>query len=119
MPQRRVDQTIGLTYNTTPEQMEAVLADVRKILQEDPGVHQEFVAVNFTEYNASSLDIQIIYFTADPDFKKHFGVRERINLKIMRAVASRGLSFAFPTQTLHVDDDVARKLTGVKPAVLS
>ena len=118
MPQRRVDQTIGLTYNTTAEQMEAALGDIRRILQDDPGVHQEFVTVNFAEYNASSLDIQITYFTADPDFKKHLYVRERINLKIMRAVAERGLSFAFPTQTLHVDDDVARKLAGVKPAVL-
>jgi len=118
MPQRRVDQTIGLTYNTTAEQMEAALGDIRRILQDEPGVHQEFVTVNFAEYNASSLDIQITYFTADPDFKKHLYVRERINLKIMRAVAERGLSFAFPTQTLHVDDDVARKLAGVKPAVL-
>jgi MscS family membrane protein len=118
MPQRRVDQTIGLTYNTTAEQMEAALGDIRRILQDDPGVHQEFVTVNFAEYNASSLDIQITYFTADPDFKKHLYVRERINLKIMRAVAERGLSFAFPTQTLHVDDEVARKLAGVKPAVL-
>ena len=118
MPQRRVDQTIGLTYNTTPEQMEAVLADIRKILVDDPGVHQEFVTVNFTGYNESSLDIQIINFTANPDFKKHLDLRERINLRIMRAVAARGLSFAYPTQTLHVEDDVARKLAGVKPAVL-
>jgi hypothetical protein len=36
----------------------------------------------------------------------------------MQAVAARGLSFAFPTQTLHVADDVARKLAGVKPAAL-
>jgi small-conductance mechanosensitive channel len=27
-------------------------------------------------------------------------VRERINLKIMRAVAARNLEFAFPTQTV-------------------
>ena len=119
MPQRRVDQTIGLTYTTTPELMEGVLADIRGILQDDPGVHQEFVTVNFTDYNESSLDIQIVYFTADPDFRKHLNVRERINLKIMRAVETRGLSFAFPTQTLHVDDDVARKLAGVNRAALS
>jgi len=36
----------------------------------------------------------------------------------MRAVGARGLSFAFPTQTLHVEDEVARKLSGVKPAAL-
>jgi MscS family membrane protein len=120
MPQRRVDQKLGLTYATKPEQMEAVLGDIRKILGEDPGVHQEFVVVNFTDYNVSSLDTQIIYFTVDPDFRKHLAVRERINLKIMRAVAGRGLSFAFPTQTLHVEDEVARKLTGARfgaPAV--
>jgi MscS family membrane protein len=120
MPQRRVDQKLGLTYATEPEQMEAVLGDIRRILGEDPGVHQEFVVVNFTDYNASSLDIQVIYFTVDPDFRKHLAVRERINLKIMRAVAVRGLSFAFPTQTLHVEDEVARKLTGARfgaPAV--
>jgi MscS family membrane protein len=115
MPQRRVDQTIGLTYNTTPEQMEGVLADIRKIFAEDPGVHQDFVTINFTTFNASSLDIQITYFTADPDFRRHLAVRERIKLKLMRAVAGRGLSFAFPTQTFHVEDEVARKLTGFRP----
>jgi MscS family membrane protein len=114
MPQRRIDQKLGLTYSTTPEQMEAVLADLRRILAEDSGVHQEFVTVNFTDYNASSLDISVTYFTADPDFRKHLAVRERINLKIMRAVAARGLSFAFPTQTFHVEDEVARKLVGVR-----
>jgi len=115
MPQRRVDQKLGLTYSTTPEQMEAVLVDLRHILAEDAGVHQGFVVVNFTDYNASSLDISVTYFAADPDFRKHLAVRERINLKIMRAGAARGLAFAFPTQTLHVEDDVARKLAGVRP----
>jgi MscS family membrane protein len=119
MPQRRVDQKIGLTYSTTPEQMQAFLDDVRGILRDDPAVHRELIAVYFTGYGDSSLDIQIIYFAAEPDWKKHMELRERINLKIMRAVSARGLSFAFPTQTLHVEDEVARKLAGIKPAVMS
>ena len=119
MPQRRVDQKVGLTYRTTPEQMQAFLDEVRGILRDDPAVHRELIAVYFTGYGDSSLDIQIIYFAADPDWKKHMELRERINLKIMQAVAARGLSFAFPTQTLHVEDDVARKLAGIKPAVMS
>lgn len=116
MPQRRVDQKIGLTYNTTAEQMGVVLEDLRKILREDAGVHQDFVVVNFTDTSDSSLDITVTYFTADPDFRKHLVVRERINLKILGAVAARGLSFAFPTRTLHVEDDVARKLAGARLA---
>lgn len=102
MSQRRVDQTIGLTYDTTPEQMEAILDDIRTLLKNDPGVHQDFLAVNFLGYGASSLDISIIYFSADPAIVQSFALRERINLAIMRAVYARGLSFAFPTQTLHV-----------------
>ena len=112
MPQRRVDQTIGLTYTTTPEQMQGILEDIRGIIRNDPAVDQELIAVNFTDYNASSLDIKIVYFAANPDWLKHLELRERINLKIMAAVNARGLSFAFPTQTLHVEDDVARKLAG-------
>lgn len=102
MPQRRVDLTIGLTYDTTPEQMEAILGDIRGILKDEPRVHQEFVAVNFINYGASSLDIQIIYFAADPALVNSLALRESVNLMIMRAVMARGLSFAFPTQTVHV-----------------
>ncbi len=116
MPQRRVDQKIGLTYATTPDQMQAILGDIRTILRGDPGVHPQTIAVYFSGYGESSLDIQLMYFSADPDWARHMELRERVNLAIMRAVAARGLSFAFPTQTLHVDDDVARKLAGAKPA---
>jgi MscS family membrane protein len=98
--------------------MEGILEDIRRILREDPDVHQETIVVSFMDYAESSLDIQMIYFAANPDWTKHMMLRERINLKIMRAVAARGLSFAFPTQTLHVDDDVARKLVGTKAVLL-
>jgi len=100
MPQRRVDQAIGLTYDTTAGQMEEILGDLRSLLRDDPGVHPSLVAAYFSAYGESSLDIQIVYFTSDPAWEKHMEVRERVNLKIMRAVAARKLAFAFPTQTV-------------------
>ena len=100
-PQRRIEQTLGLTYSTTPEQIEAVTGDLRALLRDDPGVHPEGIVVSFANYGAWSLDIQLTWFTADFEWEKHMEVRERINLKIMRAVAARGLEFAFPTQTVH------------------
>lgn len=100
--------------------MQAIVEDFRAILKNDPDVHQEFLAVNFLTYGAFSLDIQIIYFAADPNIVKSFELRERINLAIMRAVNARGLSFAFPTQTLHLDGAVAKQLAarGEPPAGL-
>jgi MscS family membrane protein len=38
----------------------------------------------------------------DADFMKYMRLRQRINLAFMRAVEARGLSFAFPTHTVHV-----------------
>jgi MscS family membrane protein len=110
MPQRRVDQTLGLTYEAKAEQLEGLLADIRALLRGDAGVHQDYIAVNFLAYAAFSLDIQIVYFTADPDVRKSFEVRERINFAIMRLVAARGLSFAFPTQTVELAGGVAERL---------
>ena len=56
----------------------------------------------FRDYNNSSLDIWIVFVVKDPDFHKHMALRQRLNLAFMRTVESRGLSFAFPTQTVHV-----------------
>lgn len=110
MPQRRVDQTLGLTYDTRPEQLEALLEDLRALLREDPDVHPETIVVSFANYGPSSLDVQLVWFASDPDWARHMALRERINLKIMRAVAARGLSFAFPTQTVQLAGPVAEKL---------
>jgi MscS family membrane protein len=102
MPQRRVDQTLGLGYDATPEKLEAVLADLRQALAADPRVHPGSTTVRFAGFGESSLDIQIVYFSANPDWGKHMELREELNLKFMRIVAAHGLSFAFPTQTVHV-----------------
>ncbi len=114
MPQRRVDQTLGLTYDTTADQLEVVMQDIRGILREDEGVHKDTIVVAFSNYGASSLDIQLVWFASDAEWARHMAVRERINLKIMRAVAARGLSFAFPTQTVLLDGPVARQIADRK-----
>jgi MscS family membrane protein len=110
MPQRRVDQTIGLTYDATPEQLETILGDLRTLLANEAGVETRSILVRFANFGASSLDIQMIYYTTNPDFSAHMELRERINLAIMRLVAARGLSMAFPTQTIQLDGAVAKQL---------
>jgi MscS family membrane protein len=90
--------------------MQAVLEDIRTLLREDPGVHPQTIIVHFANYGPSSLDIQLVWFAADPDWAAHMAVRERINLKIMRAVAARGLSFAFPTQTVSLTGPALERL---------
>jgi len=99
---RRVEQVIGLTYDTTADQMEEVVGEFRRLILAEPEVDPDSVICYFRDYSASSLDIWMIFNVIDPDFHKHMQLRQRLSLAFMRAVEARGLSFAFPTQTVHV-----------------
>jgi MscS family membrane protein len=108
--QRRVEQVLGLTYDTTPEQMAAIVDDIRGLISGDAEVDVNSVMVFFRDYSASSLDIWLVYATKDADARKHLATKQRINLAMMRAVAARGLSFAFPTSVMHLDGPIAKQL---------
>ncbi len=99
---RRVEQVIGLTYDTTAEQMEEIVAEFRRLILAEAEVDPASVICYFRDYSASSLDIWLVFNVIDPDFHKHMALRQRLSLAFMRAVEARGLSFAFPTQTVHV-----------------
>jgi MscS family membrane protein len=98
---RRVEQVFGLTYDTTPDQMEAIVREIRQLIEREPEVDASSVHVYFRDYSASSLDIWTAYVVKDQDFAKHMALRQRLNLAIMRAVEAKGLAFAFPTQTVY------------------
>ena len=112
MPKRRVKQVVGVTYETSPETMEKIVQAIRDLLAEDPGVNQEFILVNWTDFGSSSLDILVYYFTATTKWLEYMDIRQRINVKIANVVREHGSSVAFPTRTLYLEGDVARQLTG-------
>jgi MscS family membrane protein len=106
---RRVEQVLGLTYDATPEKLEAIVTRIRDIITQEAEVDRDSILVFFRDFNASSLDIWVAYNVRDADFPKHLALKQRINLAIMRAVEAAGLAFAFPTQTVHFDGDIARQ----------
>jgi len=108
--QRRTEQVIGLTYDSTPEQMDGIVEEFRGIIRQEAEVDPSSVMVFFRDFGPSSLDIWVVYVATDPDFQKYMRLRQRLNLAFMRAVEARGLSFAFPTQTVHLDGPVAKQL---------
>jgi MscS family membrane protein len=111
-PKRRVFQSVGVTYETTADQMQQAVAAIRKILESDEGVDQEFLVVRFEDFGASSLDIRVVYFTKATDYAGYLEARERVNLAMMRALEQLGLSIAFPTRTVYFEGDVAKALAG-------
>ncbi|HTO03824.1 MAG TPA: mechanosensitive ion channel family protein [Opitutus sp.] len=107
---RRFEQVIGLSYDTPPEQMEALVEEIRGIITSQPEVNAPGVMVFFRDFSASSLDIWIVYDFPDPDFQKAIRCKQRINGMIMRAIAARGLSLALPTQRVQLEGDAIQKI---------
>ena len=107
MKKRRIKMTIGLTYDTTPEQMEKAVEAIRKVIQDDKAIRDDFYLVYFNEFGSSSLDIFVYCFTNTTVWADYLAARQGFMLSVMRAVKGLGLSFAFPTRTLHVAGSVA------------
>ncbi|MDP8256337.1 MAG: mechanosensitive ion channel family protein [Candidatus Alcyoniella australis] len=104
MKKRRIKMRVGLTYDTTPEQMEAAVLKIREAIESDPNLHHDFYLVNFEELASSSLNIFIYCFTVTTNWAEHMQAKQEFLLRLMRVTHELGLEFAFPTQTLHVPE---------------
>lgn len=112
MPKRRVSMKIGIPYSSPPERVLELRDRMEDILRMDPGVDQDYYFVYFDDFAQSSLEFFIYYFTKTIVWKEYLAVRQRINIKFMKAVADCGLSFAFPSQTLYFGDSHPVSHTG-------
>ena len=113
MPKRRVKQIVGISYDATAKDMDELVEEIRQILRNDSGVHQEFILVSFTDFGESSLDILVYYFTSTIAWLDYMDIRQRVNQQIMEAVNRRGLSIAFPARSLYLEGPVASKMAGL------
>jgi MscS family membrane protein len=98
---RRVRFNIALTYNSKPEQIIGIIDEIKSIIVSHPKTGDEFV-VRFVDFDSSSLNILVIYFVKSNEFEVMVDVKEQINLNIMKIIEKHGCAFAFPTQTIHL-----------------
>jgi len=105
MGKRRVKTTLGLTYSTSGETLETIIKEIKEMLQNNPDIHQDTIHIYFSAFGESSLNVFCYYFTKSTDWAEFMRVRETTYLSIMKIVDNNGSSFAFPTQTLHIEND--------------
>lgn len=97
--------TLGLTYDTTEEQIQRVTQDLTQLLQDQPTVQPNGVTVTLDKFNDYSLDILVrVYLTTLP-YADYLKERHRLNLLIMQTVKNAGCEFAFPTTTVEMAKD--------------
>lgn len=99
---RRMKQLLSVTYDTSPEKIEAFCEGIRKIIQLHPYMRKDYYQVYFNEYGVASLNILVYVFWATPDWSTELRERHRFLLDILRLAKQLEVEFAFPTQTLYL-----------------
>ena len=99
---RRMKSTLGLSYETKPEMVEAFCEGVRELVRIHPYMRKDYYHVYFNGFGASSLDILVYVFWEAPDWSTELRERHRFLLDIHRLAEKMGVEFAFPTQTLYM-----------------
>jgi MscS family membrane protein len=109
-PRRRVKLTLGLTYDTPPEKVQAYVEGVRAILTAHPQVQASY-EVHFYDLGASALEILVYYHLVVDDWSSELEARAQNLLEFLRLADALGVSFAFPSTSVYVASTPERPLT--------
>ncbi len=105
MGKRRIKMNVGLTYSTTASQVENIVKDIKTMLENHEDIHQETMYIYFTEFGDSSLNIFCYFFTKTTSWGEFMRVKENTNLNIMKIVEQNNSSFAFPSQSIYIEQN--------------
>ncbi len=95
----------GLRYETSAEQLQHILQDIRAMLSGYPGVEPSTHRTRFVQCGDSSLDVEVFAYVMTPDWPGYLAVQEDLLFRVMGIIEARGTSFAFPSQTMYVTKD--------------
>ncbi|MGI6226826.1 MAG: mechanosensitive ion channel family protein, partial [Peptococcales bacterium] len=105
MGKRRINYRLGLTYNTTSDQLRECVKRLREMLKSHPEVHPETIFVYFERFGDNSLEIFLYFFTKTTNWQKFLEAQEDINLQIMDILKELDLSVALPTRSIHIENN--------------
>lgn len=101
MNRRRIVFTLGVVYNTPAEKLERIPDIIKEIIVNQPLT--TFDRAHFAKFNSFSLDFEVVFFIESSDYMEYMNTQQEINLKIFRAFDTEKIEFAYPTQTVIIN----------------
>ncbi len=101
MGKRRVVFKLGVTYQTTLEQVKVIPVIIEEIIKEVKDT--TFDRAHFFSYGDFSLIFEVVYYVMSRDYNKYMDIQQEINFAIKKEFEARNMEFAYPTQTLYLN----------------
>ena len=102
MTRRRIETVFGIVYQTNADLAEKVPEIVAEIIKNVPAV--DFDYCGMSAFGPSSLDYTLVFYSLQPDFNRSMAAQSRVLLALFRGLQEHGLEFAYPTQTLFIEN---------------
>lgn len=102
MEQRRVVFTVDVTYETAPEQLRRIPQMLKSAVEAQDNTR--FDRAHFARFGAFALTFEVVYFMLSAEFIQYMDAQQAINLAIVEAFAAEGIVFAYPTQTIYLQE---------------
>ena len=101
MSERRVAFTVGVTYQTPRERLRQIPDILADSVQQQQAVR--FDRSHFRDFGASALNFETVYYVLGSDYNQFMDVQQSINLAIHEAFEQLQIEFAYPTQTIFLE----------------
>ena len=106
MFERRVVFSIGVTYQTPRDKLQRIPGIIRAAVEAQEPVR--FDRSHFQSYGDFALQFETVYYVLKPDYNIYMDIQQAINLQIYDAFEQEGIEFAYPTQTLFIEQSGGR-----------
>lgn len=102
MEQRRIAFTFGVVYDTPVEKLKQIPVLVKKIIEDIPEI--KFDRAHFKDFGDFALNFEVVYYVLTSDFNLYMDKQQHANFMILDAFAKEKIEFAFPTQTVIINN---------------
>jgi MscS family membrane protein len=102
-PTIKTVMNIGVTYDTSAEKVRHAITILEDVYRKHPQTHD--IVISFNQFADSSLNINVIHWWKELDFKKYMAGMQEMNLDIKKRFDEEKISFAFPARTLYLRQD--------------
>ena len=101
MGKRRVVFKLGVTYQTSLEQLKVIPGAIEKIIKGVKGT--TFDRAHFSSYGDFNLVFEVVYYVMSRDYNIYMDTQQEINFAIKKEFEAREIEFAYPTQTVFLN----------------
>ncbi|HDQ05174.1 MAG TPA: mechanosensitive ion channel family protein [Candidatus Bathyarchaeota archaeon] len=103
LERRRVQFNFGVVYDTPSEKLEKILKITEEVV--DKIELAELDRVHFKKYGDYSLEFEVVYYIDSPDYNTYMDIQQEINFALKKRFEKEEINFAYPTQTVIVNEN--------------